>query len=48
MKLASKYLNNSLRGVTITKRILDYAHRVVTIRDGVIASDHPSTRTRNQ
>src|SRR6201985_901119 len=28
--------------------IAEYAHRVITIRDGVVASDQPSARTRNQ
>src|ERR1700737_742408 len=36
---------NTIIVVTHEHDIAEYAHRVVTIRDGVIASDHPSTRT---
>jgi putative ABC transport system ATP-binding protein len=32
--------------VTHEPDFAEYAHRVVTIRDGVIASDHPSSRVR--
>jgi putative ABC transport system ATP-binding protein len=39
---------NTIIVVTHEPDIAEYAHRVVTIRDGVIASDHPSSRTRNQ
>ena len=39
---------NTIIVVTHEPDIAEYAHRVVTIRDGVIASDHPSTRIRNQ
>ena len=35
---------NTIVVVTHEPDIAEYAHRVVTIRDGVIASDHPSTR----
>src|SRR5271170_7206978 len=35
---------NTIVLVTHEPDIAEYAHRVVTIRDGVIASDHPSTR----
>jgi putative ABC transport system ATP-binding protein len=39
---------NTIIVVTHEPDIAEYAHRVVTIRDGVIASDHPSSRIRNQ
>jgi putative ABC transport system ATP-binding protein len=39
---------NTIVLVTHEPDIAEYAHRVVTIRDGVIASDHASTRIRNQ
>ena len=39
---------NTIIVVTHEPDIAEYAHRVVTIRDGVIASDHPSTRTHKQ
>src|SRR5271170_1792653 len=39
---------NTIILVTHEPDIAEYAHRVVTIRDGVIAGDHLSTRTRNQ
>jgi putative ABC transport system ATP-binding protein len=39
---------NTIIVVTHEPDIAEYAHRVVTIRDGVIASDQPSSRTRNQ
>jgi putative ABC transport system ATP-binding protein len=35
---------NTIVLVTHEPDIAEYAHRVVTIRDGVIASDHPSLR----
>src|ERR1700716_121438 len=35
---------NTIILVTHENDIAEYAHRVVTIRDGVIASDHPSAR----
>src|ERR1700734_623538 len=35
---------NTIVVVTHEPDIAEYAHRVVTIRDGVIASDHPSAR----
>lgn len=35
---------NTIVLVTHEPDIAEHAHRVVTIRDGVIASDHPSTR----
>ena len=35
---------NTIVLVTHEPDIAEYAHRVVTIRDGVISSDHPSTR----
>src|SRR5882724_10645045 len=34
--------------VTHERDIAEYAHRVVTIRDGVIASDHPSARIHSR
>jgi len=30
--------------VTHEPDIAEYAHRIVTIRDGAVASDHPSAR----
>ncbi len=39
---------NTIILVTHEPDIAEYAHRVVTIRDGVIAGDHVSTRIRNQ
>jgi putative ABC transport system ATP-binding protein len=39
---------NTIVLVTHEPDIAEYAHRVVTIRDGVIASDHVSSRIRNQ
>ena len=39
---------NTIVLVTHEADIADYAHRVVTIRDGVIAADHASSRVRNQ
>ena len=38
---------NTIVLVTHEPDIAEYAHRVVTIRDGVIAGDHLSTRNRN-
>jgi putative ABC transport system ATP-binding protein len=35
---------NTIVLVTHEPEIAEHAHRVVTIRDGVIASDHPSPR----
>ena len=35
---------NTIVVVTHEPDIAEYAHRIVTIRDGVIASDHPSAR----
>jgi putative ABC transport system ATP-binding protein len=35
---------NTVILVTHEPDIAEYAHRVITIRDGVIASDHPSPR----
>ena len=35
---------NTIVLVTHEPDIAEFAHRVVTIRDGVIASDHPSSR----
>jgi putative ABC transport system ATP-binding protein len=37
---------NTIVLVTHEPDIAEYAHRVVTIRDGVIATDHPSSRMR--
>ncbi len=39
---------NTIVLVTHEPDIAEYAHRVVTIRDGVIASDQPSSRMRNE
>jgi putative ABC transport system ATP-binding protein len=39
---------NTIVVVTHEPDIAEYAHRVVTIRDGVIASDHPSARFLNR
>jgi putative ABC transport system ATP-binding protein len=39
---------NTIILVTHEADIAEYAHRIVTIRDGVIAGDHLSTRNRNQ
>ena len=39
---------NTIVLVTHEPDIAEYAHRVVTIRDGVIASDHPSARTHSK
>src|SRR5271156_4719829 len=39
---------NTIIVVTHEPDIAEYAHRVVTIRDGVIASDHASSRIRNR
>ena len=39
---------NTIVLVTHEPDIAEYAHRVVTIRDGVIAGDHLSTRSRNR
>jgi putative ABC transport system ATP-binding protein len=39
---------NTIIVVTHEPDIAEYAHRVVTIRDGVIASDHPSARTHSK
>jgi putative ABC transport system ATP-binding protein len=39
---------NTIVLVTHEPDIAEYAHRIVTIRDGVIASDHVSSRIRNQ
>ena len=36
---------NTIVLVTHEPDIAEYAHRVVTIRDGVIASDQPSSRS---
>jgi putative ABC transport system ATP-binding protein len=38
---------NTIILVTHEPDIAEYAHRVVTIRDGVIAGDHLSARIRN-
>ena len=35
---------NTIVVVTHEPDIAEYAHRVVTIRDGAVASDHPSSR----
>ncbi len=39
---------NTIIVVTHEPDIAEYAHRVVTIRDGIIASDQPSARARNR
>jgi putative ABC transport system ATP-binding protein len=39
---------NTIILVTHEPDIAEYAHRIVTIRDGVIAGDHVSTRIRTQ
>jgi putative ABC transport system ATP-binding protein len=39
---------NTIIVVTHEPDIAEYAHRVVTIRDGVIASDHPSARIHSR
>jgi putative ABC transport system ATP-binding protein len=39
---------NTIVLVTHEPDIAEYAHRIVTIRDGVIAADHASTRNRNE
>jgi putative ABC transport system ATP-binding protein len=39
---------NTIVLVTHEADIAEYAHRIVTIRDGVIAADHASTRNRNE
>ena len=39
---------NTIIVVTHEPDIAEYAHRIVTIRDGVIAGDHASSRIRNQ
>jgi putative ABC transport system ATP-binding protein len=39
---------NTIILVTHEPDIAEYAHRIVTIRDGVIAGDHLSSRVRNQ
>src|ERR1700724_1587655 len=39
---------NTIILVTHEPDIAEYAHRIVTIRDGVIAGDHLSARTRSQ
>jgi putative ABC transport system ATP-binding protein len=38
---------NTIVLVTHEPDIAEYAHRIITIRDGVIASDQPSSRTGN-
>jgi putative ABC transport system ATP-binding protein len=38
---------NTIVVVTHEPDIAEFAHRVVHIRDGVIASDEPSSRVRN-
>ena len=38
---------NTIVVVTHEPDIAEFAHRIITIRDGVIASDHPSSRIRN-
>ena len=35
---------NTIVVVTHEPDIAEYAHRIVTIRDGAVASDHPSSR----
>jgi putative ABC transport system ATP-binding protein len=39
---------NTIIVVTHEPDIAEYAHRIVTIRDGVIAGDHASSRVRGQ
>jgi putative ABC transport system ATP-binding protein len=39
---------NTIVLVTHEPDIAEYAHRIVTIRDGVVAGDHLSSRVRNQ
>jgi putative ABC transport system ATP-binding protein len=39
---------NTIVLVTHEPDIAEYAHRIVTIRDGVVAGDHLSSRLRNQ
>jgi putative ABC transport system ATP-binding protein len=39
---------NTIVLVTHEPDIAEYAHRIVTIRDGVVAGDHLSSRIRNQ
>jgi putative ABC transport system ATP-binding protein len=39
---------NTIVLVTHEPDIAEYAHRIVTIRDGVIAADHASTRNRSE
>jgi len=39
---------NTIIVVTHEPDIAEYAHRIVTIRDGVIAGDHVSSRVRAQ
>src|ERR1700685_1543375 len=41
-------IGNTIVVVTHEPDIAEFAHRVVTIRDGVIASDHPSSRVLNR
>jgi putative ABC transport system ATP-binding protein len=38
---------NTIVVVTHEPDIAEFAHRIITIRDGVIASDHPSARFSN-
>jgi putative ABC transport system ATP-binding protein len=39
---------NTIVLVTHEPDIAEYAHRIVTIRDGVVAGDHLSSRVRNK
>jgi putative ABC transport system ATP-binding protein len=39
---------NTIIVVTHEPDIAEYAHRIITIRDGVIAGDHPSARVHNK
>jgi len=39
---------NTIIVVTHEPDIAEFAHRIITIRDGVIAGDHASGRTRKQ
>ena len=39
---------NTIVVVTHEPDIAEYAHRVITIRDGVVAGDHASARGRNK